>query len=79
MDDESKKMADEEWRTNSAHLNCEGQLRELLEFIEDGGRSALKFEKLNADDRKTIEIGLRRFRPAVGELSKWPKHDGLRL
>jgi hypothetical protein len=57
MDDESKKMADEEWRTNSAHLNCEGQLRELLEFIEDGGRSALKFEKLNADDRKTIEIG----------------------
>jgi hypothetical protein len=64
-------MADEEWRTNSAHLNCEGQLRELLEFIEDGGRSALEFKKLNPDDRKTIEIGLKRLRPAVDQLCNW--------
>jgi hypothetical protein len=71
MDDESKKMADEEWQTNSAHLNCESQLREFLDFIEDGGRTALEFKKLNPDDRKTIEICLKHLRLEVDQLCKW--------
>jgi hypothetical protein len=44
MDDDSKKMADEEWRRDLEPLDYEGQLREFLEFMEDGGRSALELE-----------------------------------
>jgi hypothetical protein len=71
MNVDSKNSSEQELQTNLEHFNCEGPLREFLEFIEDLGRIALEFKKLNSDERKIIKIGLEHLRLEVDQLCKW--------
>jgi hypothetical protein len=56
--------------TKYAGKTSEQYAREFLEFIEEGARRSLKFEKLIDDDRETLEMGLDRLRPAVNKLCR---------
>jgi hypothetical protein len=51
-------------------VTSEQHARRFLEFIENGARDALSYERLNENDEADIKKGLERLRPAFDQLCK---------